>query len=240
MPLVARTSTLFVFCFLAAVGLAHADEGMASLVRLRVIGKDGATQLGTGVLIAPELIATACHVTRNAGSIEVFHGSNRWVAHNQEGNPLHDLCVIHASVRDVPIARIRGSRTLRQGERVLAAGFEGGRTDIAVSAGTVAGLYSYHDGFVIRTSAAFDFGSSGGGLFDEAGNLVGLLAFKARTGNNLRFALPSEWLSPSSMVAAAFCHIEPVSSAKAFWERPQADRPAFLGVAMHDAASERS
>jgi hypothetical protein len=36
----------------------------------------------------------------------------------------------------------------------------------------VAALYQYDDGQVIRTTASFDFGSSGGGLFDEAGNLV--------------------------------------------------------------------
>src|SRR2546429_5888717 len=51
------------------------------------------------------------------------------------------------------------------------------------------GLYAYDGAHVIRTTAPFDFGSSGGALFDAAGRLVGLLAFKARD-ENLRYAVP--------------------------------------------------
>jgi S1-C subfamily serine protease len=132
---------------------------------------------------------------------------------------------------------MRRSEDLRPGEIVIAIGFQGGEHRVE-NRGTVAALYPYDDGYVIRTTASFDFGSSGGGLFDQAGNLVGILAFKARTGENLRFALPTEWLSPASKVAGTFIDVVPTSMGAAFWERPQNDRPAFLGVAKREAAGQ--
>ena len=106
-------------------------------------------------------------------------------------------------------------------------------------AGVVEGLYDYDDGRVIRTSAPFDFGSSGGGLFDEAGNLVGFLAFKGRTGERLRFALPVDWILPGSPVASTFKAVTPTSNPFAFWEQPKANQPSFLGVSILEAAGHR-
>lgn len=225
--------------FLAAVAAARADDFAASVVRIRAVASDGTTKFGSGVVIEPGRIATACHVTRSSRTIEILLGEKRWIAQSASGSPLHDLCVLHVPDVDVPAARIRGTQELRPGERVIAAGFQGGGAELVVGRGAVAALYAYDDGLVIRTTAAFDFGSSGGGLFDEAGNLVGLLAFKARAGDNLRFALPTEWLSPASVVAAAFTPIDAASMTSAFWERTQGERPAFLGVAMREAASPR-
>jgi S1-C subfamily serine protease len=223
----------------AALADADSPSGAASVVQLRAIGPDGTPRFGSGVVIGADQIATACHVTRNAASIEISQGSKHWVAREQVGSPPHDLCILHAPVSEVPIATIRDSRTLQTGERVVAAGFQGGRTPVAVKQGVVIALYPYDGGSVVRTSAPFDFGSSGGGLFDDAGNLVGLLSFKARAGENLRFALPSEWLSIDSAVAAASASIDSGSVVRAFWERPQQDRPEFLGLAMREAAREQ-
>ncbi len=201
--------------------------------------QDPTIQFGSGVVIAPDRVATACHVTRGAVTIEIERGGNRWSSQRQFGSALHDLCVLDVPTGELPIARIRGSQELRSGERVLAAGFQGGGEHLVIERGSIAALYPYDDGLVIRTTAVFDFGSSGGGLFDEAGNLVGLLAFKARSGKNLRFALPSEWMSPTSVVSSDFSRIEPTSMTRTFWERAQGDRPSFLGVALREAESQR-
>lgn len=223
-------------CFLGANGLARADGFAGSVVRVRAIGADGSVKLGSGVVIGAERVATACHVTRNATAVDITYGNERWVAQTQVGNLNHDLCVVTVPAAQLPTARTRRSEDLRPGESVIAAGFQGGGQDLVVTRGTVAALYQYDGGQVIRTTAAFDFGSSGGGLFDAAGNLVGILAFKGRSSEDLRFALPSEWLSTDGSVSRAFARIEPTSARSAFWERPDGDRPAFLGVAMREAA----
>ncbi len=170
---------------------------------------------------------------------EISQGSARWLADSQAGSAGHDLCVLAVNGLKLPAVRMRPAQDLMWDERVVAAGFEHGGTALVTAIGTVKSLYRYDEGMVIRTSAAFDFGSSGGGLFDEAGNLVGLLAFKARTGTDLRFALPSEWLVPGSAVAAKFEPIDPGSPASAFRERSATNQPAFLGVALREAGETR-
>jgi S1-C subfamily serine protease len=230
-------SALASLSFLVAVGLAEAHDFSASVVRVHAVGADGTVKLGSGVVTGPGQVATACHVTRGAKTIEVEHGVTRSVADMQVGSQYHDLCLLTAQMVDVRVAPMRQSEDLKPGEHVIAVGFESGAQAVEMR-GSVAALYPYDDGYVIRTTASFDFGSSGGGLFDQAGNLVGILAFKARTGENLRFALPTEWLLPATKVATAFALVTPTSMGSAFWERPQGDRPAFLGVARREAAGQ--
>jgi serine protease Do len=222
---------------LAAVGLAGAQDFSASVVRVRAVGADGTTKFGSGVVIGPGQVATTCHVTRGAATIEIDNGAKRSFADAQFGSQYHDLCLLSTQSVDAPAARMRRSADMNPGEIVTAIGFQGGEHAVE-NRGSVAALYAYDDGQVIRTSAQFDFGSSGGGLFDQAGNLVGILAFKARAGSNLRFALPTEWLSPASKVAGAFVSVVPTSKGAAFWEGSPNDRPAFLGVAKSEAAAK--
>lgn len=216
-------------------GAAHAGVPEGSVVRIRAVAADDSVKFGSAVVVGPERLATACHVTRHATRIEISHGNERWVARDEAGSPTHDLCVLTVPDLHLPAVTIRRAQDLAPDERVIAAGFERGGAVLVTAVGTVKSLYRYDEGAVIRTSASFDFGSSGGGLFDEAGNLVGLLAFRARTGTDLRFALPSEWMAPGSVVAASFEPIGPGTSSIAFWERPSANRPQFLGVALREA-----
>jgi S1-C subfamily serine protease len=49
---------------------------------------------------------------------------------------------------------------------------------------------------LVQTSASISGGSSGGGLFDESGALVGLTTLGSVTGDaqNLNFAIPADWI----------------------------------------------
>jgi hypothetical protein len=47
---------------------------------------------------------------------------------------------------------------------------------------------------VLQITNPISPGSSGGGLFDKQGNLVGLTTFKLARGENLNFAIPAEYL----------------------------------------------
>ena len=219
-------------------GYLRAHDFANSLVKVRAIAADGSQSFGSGVVIAADLLATACHVARDAKTIEVAHGAERWVATVESGSLTHDLCLISVPKLDLPAVAIRGSESLRPGERVVAAGFPGGG-DLAVHGGVVEGLYRYDGGNVIRTSATFEAGASGGGLFDEEGALVGLLAFKARSGARLHFALPADWALPGSMVASLLGPVAISTQRSAFWERPRGLQPPFLGHAILEAASQR-
>lgn len=215
-----------------------AHDFTASVVKIRAVDAKGSETFGSGVVIATDRLATACHVTRGAKTIEIAHGAETWVGTVESGSPAHDLCLISVPQLNLPALGIRASRSLQLGERVIAAGFPNGG-DLTVREGVVEGLYLYDGGQVIRASAKFDAGASGGGLFDEEGALVGLLAFKARSGEKLHFALPADWALPGTMVSSLLGPIAISTERLAFWEVPRASQPLFLGHAMLEAASQR-
>jgi S1-C subfamily serine protease len=149
----------------------------------------------------------------------------------QTGSVQRDVCVLSiAPARfDVPVARLRASTQLRTGDAVVAVSFAGGRRTPLVSEGAVEGVYAYDGGDVVRTSAAFDFGSSGGALMDSGGRVVGLLAFKSAAGD-LRYAVPSEWIGDALTMPSVPFPLDPTVPAVAFWERSWLDRPTFLAT----------
>lgn len=86
------------------------------------------------------------------------------------------------------------SSDLATGERVYAVGAPEG-LELTFSEGVISGLRDTEGVHMIQTSAPISPGSSGGGLFDVAGNLVGVTSFQAKEGQNLNFALPGEWVT---------------------------------------------
>jgi hypothetical protein len=58
----------------------------------------------------------------------------------------------------------------------------------------VSALRAVPGGTVIQTTAPISAGSSGGGLFDESGTLIGITTFQHRYGQNLNFAVPADWI----------------------------------------------
>jgi S1-C subfamily serine protease len=232
-PCIVRSFVAVLALACAAAGDAH--DFAASVVRVRALSGDGTPKLGSGVVIGHDQVATACHVTRGAERIEVVKGVFRRSVERQTGSAHHDVCVLHLGALSIAPAIARPSRSLRPGEAVVAIGFEGGDEAVAMH-GEIAGLYAYEGGNIVRTGARFDSGSSGGALFDVDGRLVGILAFRARAGERLRFILPSEWLAAESPIATAPLTIGAGSDMPAFWERSRDERPAFLGVALQEAA----
>jgi S1-C subfamily serine protease len=68
--------------------------------------------------------------------------------------------------------------------------------ELTLSQGIVSGLRDSDDkGYrVIQTDAAISPGSSGGALFDDNGDLVGITTYKVRGGENLNFAVPVNYV----------------------------------------------
>jgi S1-C subfamily serine protease len=92
---------------------------------------------------------------------------------------------------------VADSKQITVGQNVFAVGNPKG-LELTMSAGLVSSLRRNTAGqlVLIQTSAAISGGSSGGGLFDAQGNLVGLTTLGSVTGDaqNLNFAIPAEWV----------------------------------------------
>ena len=166
-----------------------------SVFVVEALGQNGESlDLGSGVAIAPNLLLTNCHVIEGGSSLRIRRGKQTWGGRPVEAAPNHDLCGIRPSGLTLQPVEVRPSSGLATGEHVYAIGSPEG-LELTFSEGVISSLREEHNTRIIQTSAAISPGSSGGGLFDAQGNLVGITTFQLKEGQSLNFALPGEWIS---------------------------------------------
>lgn len=206
----------------AASDLAAWDEW---IFKIDVTRSDGKKELGSGVLVARERLLTNCHVVRDALEIRASQGSDSWPASVEMGDSYLDLCLLRLPGHPGTPSPVAAADALRVGEAVFAAGYSGGKYD--VSRGHIKGLFACPcgGGKVIQTSARFDPGASGGGLFNAAGELAGILTFKSRRGGKFHFAIPVGWMRELHTLPAA-----DIPDQWPFWENPSRNSGYFLAA----------
>jgi len=187
---------------------------------------DGTVRRGSAVAIGRDSFVTSCHVTRRAEFIVIARGAYTWRATLQAGSGELDVCILSAHFAAAPAPHLRKTASVAVGEPIYAVGFPVGQA-ISVRAGTIKALHQHENSSVIQVSAAWELGSSGGGLFDRQGNLVGILAFKMLAGEGQYFALPTEWISRVQQSAPPRASARE-DAALAFWEQPREALPPFL------------
>jgi len=143
----------------------------------------------SGVAIDRSTIITNSHIIENRPEVFVVVSGHLVRASVNVADLKRDLCILKISDHNLsPVAGIKGSRSLRVGEDVLAIGSPHGFTN-SLSMGLVSQLRLRDGVSVIQTTAQISRGSSGGGLFDRYGNLIGITTFKIKEAEGLNFAI---------------------------------------------------
>jgi len=209
----------------------------ATVYKIGVSRATGAHAVGSAVLIAPGKLITNCHTARDAEHIALIHPEGEIPASLDRADFFHDLCVLSTrAFNGRPVTRV-SSAELAVGQPVVAVGYTPGFR-LSVARGSITALYPYDGGSVLRTSAWFPRGASGGGLFDEEGRLLGILSFRGGAGDELNYVLPNEWIDRILVEAPS----NPASSSStiAFWDDDGPQQPMFLrAAAMEDQGQWR-
>ncbi len=159
----------------------------------------------SAVAVTPNLLVTNRHfVLAGLESNEFYafraiQGENDWLVPLvifMPGAVGPDLCLLQAYELSAKPVEVRRARTLQVGERVYAIGAPRG-LELSLSEGIVAGLRPgrHKRRPLIQTTAAISPGSSGGGLFDAQGRLVGITTAFLRESQNINFAESAGWIS---------------------------------------------
>ncbi|MDB5892986.1 MAG: hypothetical protein JWQ88_517 [Rhodoferax sp.] len=157
---------------------------------------------GSGVVVADGLVATNCHVVQEAAGLKVTAAEGDFAAEWTRQIPAYDLCLLRVPGLKARPVRIRAADGLRVGEPVFAIGNPLG-FGLAVSAGLVAMVQKPQEkGYpMVVATAPQSPGSSGGGLFDAEGRLVGLTTAILGTGQTVNRVVSSDGIG--DLLAAA-------------------------------------
>ncbi len=146
---------------------------------------------GSAVAVSSTILLTNCHVVAGADSIKMTQGDSRVAVSLVSADIDADRCVLKSETPLGQYVPTRKFGDLKIGERVYSIGAPAG-LELTMTDGLLSGKRPTSGQRLIQTSAPISPGSSGGGLFDEAGNLIGITTFRLKDAENLNFAISAE------------------------------------------------
>ncbi|MFP5374527.1 MAG: S1C family serine protease [Gammaproteobacteria bacterium] len=121
--------------------------------------------------------------------IEVHWNGQEHEAVLRHADADRDLCSLSVPTLRAPAARLGSPGSLDIGSKVYAIGAPRGLS-LTLSDGILSGKR----GEILQITAPISPGSSGGGVFDQAGRLVGITTLYLRDSQQLNFAMPIDWV----------------------------------------------
>ena len=191
------------------------------VVEIKEYPKSGPSRViasGSGVVIPSRdkdktTIVTNCHVVDKSprGMVGITQGEAKGLGQVVGRDDERDLCVVQAVIfavsgqflrtdegkpafKKLPAVEVGSSQWLEVGDQVYAVGAPQG-LELSLSNGLVSGFREYKGNEYIQTTAPISKGSSGGGLFDAQGRLVGITTMYVEDGQALNFAVPAELIA---------------------------------------------
>ncbi len=149
----------------------------ASVYAVRALGANEAPlAAGSAVVIGPGQLVTACQVLAGARAISVRRDNVSYGATLEAPDIERDLCLLRVANFQGPAASVSTSAAPAFGQRVLAVASADASGVMAVE-GTVSGLQAGPDGKLVRIESTAALPNAiGGGLFDDSGKLIGVMA----------------------------------------------------------------
>ncbi|HUU17673.1 MAG TPA: trypsin-like peptidase domain-containing protein [Sedimentisphaerales bacterium] len=148
--------------------------------------------LGSAVAISKNMLLTNYHVINKRPYVLIKHGQKIAEARIYAGDEQSDRCIlINESIELKPVKGFRKYNLLSVGDNVYSVGSPQGLEN-SLGQGIISGKRELDNQRIIQTTAHISQGSSGGGLFDCSGNLIGITTFKIIDGEGLNFAIPIE------------------------------------------------
>lgn len=166
-------------------------KASASVVLVVSVEGDDRGAQGSGVVVDPHTVVTNWHVVKEGQLLGVK---------SAQGEIGAAVLVAEDETQDLALLRVLGgalkptrarTRSVAVGQTAFAIGAPEG-LELTISQGIVSQVREVAGQTMIQTSAAISHGSSGGGLFDDRGELVGITTLSIREGQALNFAIPAE------------------------------------------------
>jgi hypothetical protein len=198
-----------------------------SVLRVQVVLVNGKQGLGSAVVVAQDEVITNCHVVNDAKQITVISNGVAYSATTSKSDWRHDLCLLKVDGLNAPIVKIGATQSLAHEESIFTVGYPDETKQPVSTYGVVKGMFPMDGSIVIRATSSFKLGASGGGAFDDAGNLVGIITLKSKGSDAYYYYMPVEWVQALMQNATDSFDVK---SKKPFWAFADKERPYFMRV----------
>ncbi|HEU4615576.1 MAG TPA: S1C family serine protease [Kofleriaceae bacterium] len=207
-----RRSSLLVVAVVIAAGCGASQKGPKSGLSPREIIdtsspaivriEAGDSKVGTGFILDENgLIATNLHVIEGESKVRVklYKDNTEYPATVVAAvDKNHDLALIRIQPRKrLPKLRLGDSSAVSAGDRVYAIGNPLGVFDYSITDGLISQVRPLSDDLtILQISAAISQGSSGGPLFNQYGEVIGVTTAIITQGQAINLAVPANYLRP--------------------------------------------
>ena len=192
---------LFLFCGITAANAQSpqqiAKKALASTVLLVMEDANGQPlSLGSGFFVRNGQVATNLHVVKGAsrGYAKLVSQKTKY---DVEGitavDAERDLVILKISVPGAQVISLGNSDTVQVGEPIYAVGNPRG-LEGTFSQGIISSIRKVGTDKILQLTAPISPGSSGGPVLNDKGHVIGVSVATFRGGQNLNFAIPSNYL----------------------------------------------
>ena len=150
-------------------------------------------KLGVAIAIEPGTMVTTCHAIPAGGKLVVRVGKDQLPADLTITDETLDLCRLSVTGFTAPPVKI-SSDEVKTGDKVVMVGVNA-KGELAATEGMVKGTRSAPSGNVLELSIPVGTASSGAGVFDQYGRLIGIATAPHAYGAGVNVALPAAWLT---------------------------------------------
>tara|TARA_R110000850_G_scaffold4711_3_gene20778 strand:+ start:4507 stop:5949 length:1443 start_codon:yes stop_codon:yes gene_type:complete len=157
---------------------------------------EGSVFTGSAVAISTSLLVTNCHTIEKSNTTLIV----RKDAGQEDGERVFgvkifnaqkdkDMCIMELIDGELEeYVKLRKSNSIKIGERVYTIGSPS-QLDLTLGEGLISGVREFSGTTHLQSSAPIAPGSSGGGLFDSFGRLIGVTTFQHKSSQSLNFAI---------------------------------------------------
>jgi S1-C subfamily serine protease len=174
-----------------------AQKAFPSVVMIVMEDADGQSNtMGSGFFVSEGVVASNFHVIEGTsrGFVKIIGDETMYEIDGIIAlDELHDLVLLQVKAANAPLLSLGDSKNLAIGEEVFVVGnpegFEG-----TFSKGIVSGIRESEDKRYVQITAPISHGSSGGPVLNGKAEVIGVTVATHESGQNLNFAIPSQYL----------------------------------------------
>jgi S1-C subfamily serine protease len=170
-----------------------AREQSKAVVIIEALDERGSvTGQGSGFIVTPQgAVVTNLHVVQGASSLRVkLPGGDAYkTADLIDVDDVKDIVIVKVKGFKLPMVTLGDSDKAESGEAVVAISSPEGLVN-SISTGVLSGVRRLDTHRVFQITAPIGQGSSGGPLFNSRGEVIGVITYLFKGGQNINFAVP--------------------------------------------------